>query len=94
MEGVMRCQTCRNLEEVFDARRSEYIEAGSLACNRVSRKFTAYLNVEMERARAELEEHRMVCLSAANEPAHQPAVAPLGLPQQQGTRSGSVQTAA
>ena len=90
----MRCQTCRNLEEIFDARRSEYTEAGSLACYRVSTKFAAYLNVEMERARAELEEHRMVCFSAANEPVHQPVVAPLGLPQQRVVRSGSVQTAA
>jgi hypothetical protein len=94
MEDGMRCLTCRNLEAAFEAKWSEYTEAGSLACYRVSRKFAAYLNVEMERARAELEEHRMVCLSAANEPAYQPVAAPLGLPQQQGVRSGSVRTAA
>jgi hypothetical protein len=94
MEDGMRCLTCRNLEVAFEAKRSEYIEAASGAFYRVSKRFAAYVNVEMERAKAELEEHRMVCLSAVMESAYQPAVAPLGLPQQHRIRSGSVQTAA
>jgi hypothetical protein len=94
MEGDMRCLTCRNLEAAFEARRSEYNEAGSLAYYRVSTKLSAYLNVEMERARAELEEHRLECLSAIDESVRQPVIAPLRLAQRQELRSGPVQTAA
>jgi len=94
MEGNMRCQLCRNLEEAFEAKRNEYNEASSQAYFRVSKKFAAYLNVEMERARIEFEEHRLVCLSAANESVHLPLVAPLRLAQKEEFRSGTVPTAA
>jgi len=50
----MHCVLCENLERAFEAKRSEYIESGSLAYYRVSKKFAAYKNVEMERARLEL----------------------------------------
>jgi hypothetical protein len=62
----MYCVLCENLQQAFEARRSEYIESGSLAYYRVSKKFAAYKNVEMERARIELQEHQSVCVSAAN----------------------------
>jgi hypothetical protein len=94
MEGGMLCQLCQNLEIAFEAKQIEYNEASSLAYYRVSKKFAAYLNVEMERARAELEEHRMVCLAAANEPSHLPVAAPIRLAQQEEIRSGTVMTAA
>jgi hypothetical protein len=42
------------------------LEAGSSACDQISKRFSAYLNVEMERARMEWDEHRMECLAAAN----------------------------
>jgi hypothetical protein len=64
----MRCLLCRNLETAFEARRREFIEASSVAYYSVSKKFAAYMNVEMERALIELEEHRSICLSAMNEP--------------------------
>jgi len=82
----MRCQLCRNLESAFEARRREYVEASSLAYYSVSKKFAAYMNVEMERALIELQEHRSICLSAINEP----AVAPLcRTPQDAFTRQGA-----
>jgi hypothetical protein len=70
----MHCLLCENLELAFEARRSEYIEATSLANYRISKRFAAYKNVEMERARTELEEHRSVCISVV--PASKPTPAP------------------
>ena len=43
---------------------AEYIEARSSACYQVSKKLAARMNVDMERAKTELEEHRLVCTSA------------------------------
>lgn len=60
----MHCLLCESLELAFEARRSEYIEATSLANYRISKRFAAYKNVEMERARTELEEHQSVCAFA------------------------------
>jgi hypothetical protein len=60
----MHCLHCESLELAFEASRSEYIEATSLANYRISKRFAAYKNVEMERARTELEEHRSVCVLA------------------------------
>jgi hypothetical protein len=60
----MDCQTCRDLARAFEAGHSEYIEARSSACYQVSKRFAAKKNVDMERARYELEEHQLVCVSA------------------------------
>jgi hypothetical protein len=61
----MDCSICRDLTRAFEAGLSEYMEARSSACYRVSKKFAAKRNVDMQRARYELEEHRLVCASAA-----------------------------
>jgi len=60
----MNCSICRDLARVFDAGLCEYNEARSAACSRVSSNLLAMKNVDMERARYELEEHRLVCVSA------------------------------
>ena len=60
----MNCSICRNLEQAFEAGLSEYIGARSSAYFRVCTKLAAQKNVEMERARSELEVHRLVCISA------------------------------
>ena len=60
----MGCSICGNLEQACEAALSEYTEARSSACYRVSTKLAARKNVDMERARYELEEHRSVCVSA------------------------------
>jgi hypothetical protein len=68
-EGAgMGCLICAILKQVYLARLSEYIEARSSACYRVSTKLAAQMNVEMERARYELEEHQSVCVSTARMP--------------------------
>jgi hypothetical protein len=60
----MHCPVCRALERAFDAGFNEYVEARSSACFRVCTEFAALKNVDMERARYELEEHHLVCASA------------------------------
>jgi hypothetical protein len=90
----MRCLLCRNLESAFEARRREYVEASSAAYYSVSKKFAAYMNVEMERALIELEEHRSICLSAMNEPAHASVASQLRRPPQKELRTGAEVSAA
>ncbi len=80
----MSCPICREMERAFDARHSEYIEARYAAYYRVCTRFAAYKNVDMERARNELEEHRLVCASAVTEPALLPVVALLHFARQEG----------
>jgi hypothetical protein len=65
----MGCVVCEDLERAFKTMQKEYLEACSAAYYRVSRKFAAYKNVDMERARNELEEHRLACVSALNDSA-------------------------
>jgi hypothetical protein len=60
----MGCAICRNLERAFEAGLREYIEARSSAYYPFCTKPAAYKKVDMERARYELEEHRLVCVSA------------------------------
>jgi hypothetical protein len=50
----MDCLECKNLEEAFESRRSRYIEARSAAFYRVSTELAAKKNVDMERARNDL----------------------------------------
>jgi hypothetical protein len=57
----MSCSICENLERAYEAMNSEFIEACSSAGYSVCTKLAAQKNVEMERARYELEEHRSVC---------------------------------
>jgi hypothetical protein len=59
---------CKDLERTFEARRSNYIAARSATYYRVSTELAAYKNVEMERAKSDLEEHRSVCVLAASGP--------------------------
>jgi len=59
------CLICKGLERTFESRRSQYIEARSAAYYRVSTELAAYKNVDMERAKSDLKEHQLVCVSAA-----------------------------
>jgi hypothetical protein len=61
----MDCLICKDLERVVESRWSEYIEARFAAYYRVSTELAAYKNVDMERANSDLEEHQLVCSSAA-----------------------------
>ena len=68
----MSCLICAYLERTYLARFSEYVEARSSASYRFNTKLAAQMNVEMERARYELEEHQSVCLSAVPVPVLKP----------------------
>jgi hypothetical protein len=64
----MSCIRCQDLERALEARQREYIVALDSAYYRVSTKLVAYIRVELENARSELEEHRSVCTSAVTQP--------------------------
>jgi hypothetical protein len=68
----MSCLICESLEQEYLARLGEYVEARTSAGFRVSTKLAAQINVEMERARYELEEHRSECASAVRMPVRLP----------------------
>jgi len=70
----MDCLKCKNLEQAFESRLSEYIEARSAAYYRVSTELAAYKNVDMERARNDMEEHQLVCVSAAEVRRREPMI--------------------
>ena len=61
----MNCSVCKDLERAFESRRSNYIEARSAAYYLVSTKLAANKNVEMQRAKNNLEEHQSVCFAIA-----------------------------
>jgi hypothetical protein len=61
----MNCLECKKLEEAFESRLSQYIDARSAAYYRVSTELAAKKNVDMERARNDLKEHQLVCVSDA-----------------------------
>jgi cytidylate kinase len=58
----MNCPICRDLIRAFVVRFEEYCAARSSACYRVTTEFAAQKNVDMERARCEVEEHHRVCV--------------------------------
>jgi hypothetical protein len=57
----MDCLRCKDLDEAFESRRSKYSEARSAAFYQVSTELAAQKNVDMERARNDLEEHQLIC---------------------------------
>jgi len=61
----MACVNCADIERTLEHRRSNYMDALSSAYYRVSTQVAAHKNVDMERAKNDLEEHRAVCVTAA-----------------------------
>jgi len=68
----MGCPICRDMERAIECRHAEYIEARFAAYYRFCTKLAARRMVELERAKNELEDHRMVCVSASGKSAHHP----------------------
>jgi glutathione S-transferase len=60
----MSCTICEYLERAYEATLSEYIQARRSACYQLCMELAAQKNVDMERARYELQEHQSACLSA------------------------------
>lgn len=63
---TVNCLICKDLERTFAFRRSQYTEALSAAYYRVSTELAACKNVDMERAKSDLEDHQSICIYAAN----------------------------
>jgi hypothetical protein len=61
----MDCVKCRELRQTFECKLGKYIEARAAAYYWVSTELAAHNNVDMERARNDLEEHQFVCVSVA-----------------------------
>jgi len=60
----MNCPHCRELEQAYEAALSEYVEVRASAWFRICSKLAARKNVDMERTKCDLEEHKLVCVSA------------------------------
>jgi Zn-dependent peptidase ImmA (M78 family) len=60
----MDCLICRDLKRTLEFKRTEFFKARSAAYYQVSTKVAAYKQVEMERAKSNWEEHRLVCATA------------------------------
>ena len=57
----VKCLDCDRLTRVFELSLAEYFEARAVPFFRVCRKLAAHKKVDMERARYDLEEHRLDC---------------------------------
>jgi hypothetical protein len=55
------CPICKRLERTFEGWNTECVRARSSLYSQFTSRFAAYDNVEMERARSELQMHRAVC---------------------------------
>jgi hypothetical protein len=66
----MRCSVCRDLERVLENKNVECAKVLSGPYYHFSDRFMAYSNIEMERAKSDLEVHRSVCVSAIREGLH------------------------
>jgi Zn-dependent peptidase ImmA (M78 family) len=71
----MDCSICKDLEQAFEYRCRKYIEARFAAYYQVSTELAAYKNVDMERAKSNLQEHQLVCVSAASVSQSEPGAA-------------------
>ena len=75
LEAGMTCSLCRNLNQAFELRLSDFNGALSSAVPLMSDKLVASRHVELQRARYELEEHQRDCAFAAGEWALVPSMA-------------------
>jgi hypothetical protein len=85
----MPCPICDDFERALKDRTSEYRQACSntVYC-RISSRFVAYSEIEMSRAKSELEIHRSVCASAAVEDCKQSDLAKSGFEYRRKSTSG------
>lgn len=59
------CPQCRELDRVFRFKLTKYVESCSSAFYRVTKEFAAKNQVDMERAKNDMEEHLLICTHAA-----------------------------
>ena len=59
------CPECENLNRVFESRLTGYLAARSAVLYRISTEFAAKKQVDMERAKNDMEEHLSICSFAS-----------------------------
>ena len=57
----MNCLECKDLDRAFQSRLAKYVEARTAAFYRVSTELAAKKQVDMERAKTDLQEHQSIC---------------------------------
>ncbi|MBZ5650530.1 MAG: hypothetical protein LAO18_08615 [Acidobacteriia bacterium] len=55
------CRECENLNRVFESKLTEYLAARSAVLYRINTQFAARRQVDMERAKNDMEEHMSTC---------------------------------
>ena len=69
----MDCLECKDLQRYFDEMQARYVAARTSAYHRVCTELGARREVDMERAKSALEEHREVCARPVAEQPFTPA---------------------
>src|SRR5689334_16894248 len=62
---MTNCLECKNLKLVYESKLTRYLAARSAVLYRISTEFAAKQQVDMERARNDMEEHLSTCPLAA-----------------------------
>jgi hypothetical protein len=57
----MSCEICKDLDRALERAQASYMAARSAAYYRVSTDFAAKKEVDMERVKTDVQEHRLVC---------------------------------
>ena len=60
---LTNCLACENLNRVYESKLTKYLAARSAVLYRISTEFAAKQQVDMERAKNDLEEHLLICPS-------------------------------
>ena len=62
---MTKCLECKNLKRVYESKLTRYLAARSAVLYRISTEFAAKQQVDMERAKNDVEEHLLTCPFAA-----------------------------
>jgi hypothetical protein len=62
---MTNCRECENLNRVYGSKLAKYRAARSAVLYRINTEFAAKQQVDMERAKNEMEEHLLTCPSPA-----------------------------
>jgi hypothetical protein len=63
---MKNCPECESLNQIFESRLTGYLAARSTVLYQVSTEFAAKQQVDMERAKNDMEEHLSICSFAAD----------------------------
>ena len=62
---MKNCPECESLNQVFESKLTAYLAARSAVLYQISTEFAARQQVDMERAKNDMEEHLSICSFAA-----------------------------